>query len=1710
MRHAHQDVSTRPRRPLVRARAPLALGVIAAFVAVAGSANAQVGSANVPLPNVMLLLDTSGSFEHMIDGSNPEDTTAGPFNTNAYGNNNYGVSPPQLGNCEAAWAAGVPALPNRWGHVMQALTGTVLNAAGSAPFYSCVTMDRQTGPAPTSTTKVGDAAIVNGVAASAVVTGAAPANGLDIQYGIQDTTGTFYYPYDSGYYLPFHRPVSAQSPAVPGPLALPTQRCVYSPQNLPGGGAVGPFSGSGGALSSVSPTAFPNSSGYSATNAIGQFLYDSYPVGQSLPTTFPTTAGWAPNFGYSSNTAQCTFNQASDGIIDQASTLVRFGLMTFDNDPSGSTGMQSSAILTGTTPPLQPDNTSVLPLTMVPAPYSPFAGQWSYDSVWTTTNQTTGPNAPTPWSSPALGLPAGCDGGATAFQVGARNPAAPPWEGRLIGFPNPNADVNAVGQSNMLVQTAINAMRPYGATPTAGLMQAAEYYYWADPNGPGPQGTTVDGYAANGCRSQYIILLTDGGPNLDLRPQCQGATEPTPGGGAATAASGLCPFQLPEDTASVLANGVPDVQTGVQPGAPVFTYVIGFAVSGNVAPTNAVDAGTYAVSGTVEGGLANCAALAQSGALATQCLTGNPVGTGGGVYNPVGTGNGAVTLLQQQQNAPTSTADGGTATLESPCCSLQRIAVAGGTQHAYFADTPGDLNAALAAVLGDITGQLGSRTLPVASPSVTYSGSGPLTATYTSSFTSATCPSGFVGTYGQCLVPWQSNGPWAGDVVRQQYTCQAGGALPFSEAGDGDDFGADVTAENTTGRNFLFFNGWTNGTLASTNALTIRPWLDWAGGVASGNVIGNAAAVPPPADNLDEFITLQTGAEVNNFGAGPNIIYTQLNGLLPGTPGAALAIQTNSCQDPATGTYLDQATCANLALSFAMAQPTVPAGNPGAGQSLAVNNVISEYASGLNGIAPTNRAGAPLGAIIDSTPAVVAVPGAQVRDDSYQAFASALSLATALQYKKTPRDTMLYVATVDGLLHAFDTTAGLQPEGVPTAVAANLAESWSFIPPAVLPRLISEYPGGGNIALDGSPVVKDVIFSRCQTGAACGASPETQWVNDWHTMLVAGFGLGGPGYYAMDVTDPRPPTGSATKPPTYPTLPSYIDSSASPPSLQNVGPHFQWQITAINTSGVSSLTGVVPTRIFGNISGTPAIGTVYADPTLVNQAVGTLGTPQEIGIAILPGGHDGLPTPGLICARELAQHSTAYTTGSGNWPVQAAAGLATSAYNVSDVAFPPRANVRGWAANCTGSNSAVPGRSVMVVAVATGQVLAVFARAPPASWPASPTGLTNDPTAWDVPSNGSGAPLISQAYLVPTPLDSPMTGKPVIYPSGVGVVAQAAYIGDADGTLWRFDLSDPNPANWTGAIFADAYAPNADSGSGYQSAGTPTPTNTDWTALDSQAIAVEPQISLDSSANVVVNFATGDQTAFNACYSAVGTTTTDGTSNSGCAAASGATGSLNPVVNFVYSVSEQRGSQASSGMTTPYHALVNWYQAFGTNGSTGHLPGERVTGPMAVFNGILYFATYTPPNGTGNTCLEGGPALYAWDFEAAATLGSPGSGAAFLKNGILLDASFTTPPGEINAATLESQYGLTVISNTTVIPGVSIASTPSCTTTSTIPQDAYTGQAHTETTAPIAGTYSLMANLGRGHPPAGGNLLTKAIQAPATPTIVDSWAAVSE
>jgi type IV pilus assembly protein PilY1 len=249
--------------------------------------------------------------------------------------------------------------------------------------------------------------------------------------------------------------------------------------------------------------------------------------------TFPLVGGTSAGLGTVNRASPgCTFSQSTDGLLDLYKDMVRFGLMTFDARVGTGTGVVSG-------------------LSDYPGG---FDGNWSYYV-----------------GSASTGHPANCAPGTPVFQeVGARNAAAPPWEGRMIGFGPPNASSASSNQRNAWIQQVLLSTRPYGATPIAGQLDDARQFLWndtsADPLNAGEKfGPTNDpNWRASNCRKTILVLLTDGEPNLDLRPYC--AMTGTP--------NGQCPYNEPERIVEALFKGTGAPQTNMS----VETYVVGFAI----------------------------------------------------------------------------------------------------------------------------------------------------------------------------------------------------------------------------------------------------------------------------------------------------------------------------------------------------------------------------------------------------------------------------------------------------------------------------------------------------------------------------------------------------------------------------------------------------------------------------------------------------------------------------------------------------------------------------------------------------------------------------------------------------------------------------------------------------------------------------------------------------------------------------------------------------------------------------------------------------------------------------------------------------------------------------------------------------------------------------------------------------------------------------
>lgn len=128
-----------------------------------------------------------------------------------------------------------------------------------------------------------------------------------------------------------------------------------------------------------------------------------------------------------------------------------------------------------------------------------------------------------------------------------------------------------------------------------------------------------------------------------------------------------------------------------------------------------------------------------------------------------------------------------------------------------------------------------------------------------------------------------------------------------------------------------------------------------------------------------------------------------------------------------------------------------------------------------------------LGDTVNAKPVYVKLPLFNFSDTGYAAFKTA----------QATRQGALYMGSNDGMLHAFNSDTG--------------AEMWAYVPKIVMPNLYkladTTYATLHQYYVDGSPQTMDIY------DATLG----------WRTMLVGALGLGGRGFYALDVTDPANP-----------------------------------------------------------------------------------------------------------------------------------------------------------------------------------------------------------------------------------------------------------------------------------------------------------------------------------------------------------------------------------------------------------------------------------------------------------------------------------------------------------------------------------------------------------------------------------------------------------
>ena len=147
----------------------------------------------------------------------------------------------------------------------------------------------------------------------------------------------------------------------------------------------------------------------------------------------------------------------------------------------------------------------------------------------------------------------------------------------------------------------------------------------------------------------------------------------------------------------------------------------------------------------------------------------------------------------------------------------------------------------------------------------------------------------------------------------------------------------------------------------------------------------------------------------------------------------------------------------------------------------------SREEAGGNGMLRTRTA--VLGDIVNSTPVFVGKPNARLYAAATFNGASGYASFASAQNNRTP---VVYVGSNDGMLHGFNSTTG--------------AETFAFVPNTVIVNNLKAYSEPAyehRYFVDGELTVADVYNG-----------------SNWKSILVGTLGRGGPGVFALDVTNP--------------------------------------------------------------------------------------------------------------------------------------------------------------------------------------------------------------------------------------------------------------------------------------------------------------------------------------------------------------------------------------------------------------------------------------------------------------------------------------------------------------------------------------------------------------------------------------------------------------
>ena len=187
---------------------------------------------------------------------------------------------------------------------------------------------------------------------------------------------------------------------------------------------------------------------------------------------------------------------------------------------------------------------------------------------------------------------------------------------------------------------------------------------------------------------------------------------------------------------------------------------------------------------------------------------------------------------------------------------------------------------------------------------------------------------------------------------------------------------------------------------------------------------------------------------------------------------------------------------------------------------------------------------------------------------------------------------------------------------------------------------------------------------------------------------------------------------------------------------------------------------------------------------------------------------------------------------------------------------------------------------------------------------------------------------------------APLNGGVSVFRGDTGTVGSVAYTVDADGLLWRIDMSSPDPEDWGAEALHDMYYDE-----GFD---------------DAEPTYYPPALSIDRSGNVVILVGTGNIDVLD-----------DATA-----------------VNQVVSITENL-TFGTDGFVSTLEGRLNWEIELQA--------GEQMTGPIELFSGQVYFGTFQAGGGTPiDACPFGASRIFGVEYLDDPS--SPGSLVPLLQN----------------------------------------------------------------------------------------------------------------